>query len=139
MLNKVTLIGRLGDDPKINQMPSGGSVANVSVATSRRWKDKESGEKKEETEWHRVVMFNRLAEIVGEYLKKGSLIYVEGRIRTRKWQDEKGEDRYSTEIVAEQMQMLDTKSGGDGQQKAEQQYQQHQQNAPADYEDDIPF
>ncbi len=114
MLNKVTLIGRLGADPEIKYMANGGAVTNINMATSRRWNDKQSGERRDETEWHRVVFFNRIAEIVGEYLRKGSLVYVEGRIRTRKWQDQNGQDRYTTEIVAEQMQMLDSKSGGTG-------------------------
>lgn len=112
MLNKVTLIGRLGADPEVKSLPSGGSVTNISLATTRRWKDRQSGERRDETEWHRVTFFNRTAEVVGEYLRKGSLIYVEGRIRTRKWQDQNGQDRYSTEIIADQMQMLDSKSGG---------------------------
>ncbi len=112
MLNKVTLIGRLGADPEVRSMSSGGTVTNINMATSRRWNDKQSGERRDETEWHRIVFFNRIAEVVGEYLRKGSLIYVEGRIRTRKWQDQNGQDRYTTEIVAEQMQMLDSKSGG---------------------------
>ncbi len=114
MLNKVTLIGRLGADPEVRYMPSGGAVTNISLATTRRWKDRQSGERRDETEWHRIAFFNRIAEVAGEYLRKGSLIYVEGRIRTRKWQDQNGQDRYSTEIIAEQMQMLDSKSGGTG-------------------------
>mgnify|MGYP003394221792 CR=1 FL=1 len=114
MLNKVTLIGNLGADPEIRFMPSGGSVANVSLATTRRWKDKQSGERKEATEWHRVIFFNRLAEIAGEYLKKGSQIYVEGRLQTRKWQGQDGQDRYTTEIIAEEMHMLGSRSGGTG-------------------------
>jgi len=114
MLNKVTLIGRLGADPEVKYMPSGGAVTNVSLATTRRWKDRQSGERRDETEWHRITFFNRIAEVAGEYLRKGSLIYVEGRIRTRKWQDQNGQDRYTTEIIAEQMQMLDSKSGGTG-------------------------
>jgi single-strand DNA-binding protein len=112
MLNKVTLIGRLGADPEVRYMPSGGAVANISLATNFRWKDKQTGEKKESTEWHRVVFFNRLAEIVGEYLKKGGQVYIEGRLKTRKWQDQNGHDRYTTEIVATEMQMLDSRSGG---------------------------
>jgi single-strand DNA-binding protein len=112
MLNKVTLIGRLGADPEIRYMPSGSAVANISLATNFRWKDKQTGEKKESTEWHRVVFFNRLAEIVGEYLKKGAQVYVEGRLQTRKWQDQAGHDRYTTEIIATEMQMLDSRSGG---------------------------
>lgn len=114
MLNKVTLIGRLGADPEVKYMPSGGAVTNISLATTRRWKDRQSGERRDETEWHRIAFFNRIAEIAGEYLRKGSLVYIEGRIRTRKWQDQNGQDRYSTEIIAEQMQMLDSKSGGTG-------------------------
>lgn len=114
MLNKVTLIGRLGADPEVKYMPSGGAVTNIGLATTRRWKDRQSGERRDETEWHRVTFFNRIAEIAGEYLRKGSLIYIEGRIRTRKWQDQNGQDRYTTEIIAEQMQMLDSKSGGTG-------------------------
>ncbi|NOQ13733.1 MAG: single-stranded DNA-binding protein [Methyloprofundus sp.] len=112
MLNKVTLIGRLGADPEIRYMPTGGAVANIRLATSSRWKDKQTGERKESTEWHRVVFFNRQAEIVGEYLRKGSLVYIEGSIRTQKWQDQSGQDRYTTEIVAREMQMLDSKPGG---------------------------
>ena len=112
MLNKVTLIGRLGADPEVRYMPTGGAVANITLATNFRWKDKQSGEKKESTEWHRVVFFNRLAEIAGEYLKKGSQLYVEGRLQTRKWQGQDGQDRYTTEIIATEMHMLDSRSGG---------------------------
>ncbi len=112
MLNKAILIGNLGADPEVRYMPAGGAVANITLATSMRWKDKQTGEKKEATEWHRVVFFNRLAEIAGEYLKKGSQIYVEGRIQTRKWQDQNGQDRYTTEIVASEMHMLGSRSGG---------------------------
>ena len=111
MLNKVTLIGRLGADPEVRYMPAGGAVANITLATNFRWKDK-TGEKKESTEWHRVVFFNRLAEIAGEYLKKGGQVYVEGRLQTRKWQGQDGQDRYTTEIVATEMHMLDSRSGG---------------------------
>ena len=114
MLNKVTLIGNLGADPEIRFMPSGGSVANIRLATTRRWKDKQSGDRKEATEWHRVVFFNRLAEIAGEYLKKGSQIYVEGRLQTRKWQGQDGQDHYTTEILGEEMHMLGSRSGGTG-------------------------
>ena len=112
MLNKVTLIGNLGADPEVRYMPAGGAVANITIATTFRWKDKQSGERKEKTEWHRVVFFNRLAEIVGEYLRKGSQVYVEGRLQTRKWQDQSGQDRYTTEIVATEMQMLGSRTGG---------------------------
>ncbi len=111
MLNKVMLIGRLGADPEVRYLPSGSAVTTIRLATSRRWKDKQSGERKEETEWHRVVFFNRLAEVAGEYLKKGSQAYIEGRIRTQKWQQD-GQDRYSTEIIADSMNMLDSRSGG---------------------------
>jgi len=112
MLNKVTLIGNLGADPEVRYMPTGGAVTNISLATTFRWKDKQSGERKDNTEWHRVVFFNRLAEVVGEYLRKGSQVYVEGRLQTRKWQDKDGIDRYSTEIIATEMQMLGSRSGG---------------------------
>jgi len=112
MLNKVTLIGNLGADPEIRYMPNGGAVANITLATTFRWKDKQSGERKDSTEWHRVVFFNRLAEIAGEYLKKGSQVYVEGRLQTRKWQGQDGQDRYTTEIIATEMHMLGSRSGG---------------------------
>jgi single-strand DNA-binding protein len=155
MLNKVILIGNLGADPEVRFMPSGGSVATVRLATTRRWKDRQSGERKEDTEWHRVVFFNRLAEIAGEYLKKGSQIYVEGRIRTQKWQGQDGQDRYTTEIVAEEMHMLGSRSGGSAQFSSSD--QAYSGGAPAasgqkgnmppaapmpdyeDFDDDIPF
>jgi single-strand DNA-binding protein len=108
-VNKVILVGNLGADPETRFMPSGGSVTNVRLATSETWKDKQTGQQQERTEWHRVVFFNRLAEIAGEYLRKGSKVYVEGSIRTRKWQDQSGQDRYTTEIVANEMQMLDSR------------------------------
>ena len=111
-INKVILIGNLGNDPDTRYMPSGTAVTNISVATSRSWKDKQSGEQKEHTEWHKVAMFDRLAEIAAEYLRKGSQVYIEGRLQTRKWQDKDGNDRYSTEIVANEMQMLGGRSGG---------------------------
>ncbi|MCW8127467.1 single-stranded DNA-binding protein [Microbulbifer halophilus] len=112
-INKVILIGNLGVDPETRFTPSGVAVANVSLATSDSWRDKQTGQQQERTEWHRVVFFNRLAEIVGEYLRKGSKVYVEGRLQTRKWQDQNGQDRYTTEIVANEMQMLDSRGGGD--------------------------
>ncbi|CAA9889714.1 Single-stranded DNA-binding protein [Candidatus Methylobacter favarea] len=112
MLNKVILIGNLGTDPEVRYLPSGGAVTTVNLATSRRWKDKQTGEKKEASEWHRVVFFNRLAEVAGEYLKKGAQVYVEGRIQTRKWQDNSGQDKYSTEILADEMHMLGKRDGG---------------------------
>lgn len=110
-VNKAILIGNLGKDPDVRYMPSGEAIANITLATTDTWKDK-SGEKQERTEWHRVSFFGRQAEVVGEYLKKGSQIYVEGRIQTRKWQDKEGQDRYTTEIVADRMQMLGGKSSG---------------------------
>jgi single-strand DNA-binding protein len=113
-INKVILVGHLGQDPEVKYMPSGSAVANVSIATTESWKDKNSGEKQEKTEWHRVVFFARLAEIVGEYLRKGSQIYVEGRLQTRKWQDKNGQERQTTEIIASEMQMLGGKGGGGG-------------------------
>ena len=111
-INKVILIGNLGKDPEVRYMPSGGAVVNVTLATSEGWKDKQSGESKERTEWHNIVFFNKLAEIAGQYLKKGAKVYVEGSLRTRKWQDKEGHDRYTTEIVANEMQMLDSRGGG---------------------------
>ena len=112
-INKVILIGNLGNDPEVKYMPSGDAVANISVATSESWKDKATGEKVEKTEWHRVVLFKRLGEIAGEYLKKGSKVYIEGRLQTRKWQGQDGQDRYTTEIIANDLQMLDGKGGGE--------------------------
>lgn len=112
MLNKVTLIGRLGADPEVRYMTNGDAITTIRLATSRRWKDRNTNERKEETEWHRVVFFAGLAKVAGEYLKKGSQLYVEGRIRTQKWQDKEGQDRYTTEIIAEEMHMLDSRSGG---------------------------
>ena len=111
-VNKVILVGNLGADPETRFMPNGDAVANIRLATTESWKDKASGEKKEITEWHRVVFYRKLAEIVGQYLKKGSAVYVEGRIRTRKWQDKEGRDRYTTEIIANEMQMLGGRAGG---------------------------
>ena len=118
-VNKVILIGNLGNDPEQKSMPNGNAVTNITVATSESWTDKQSGQKQERTEWHRVVFFNRLAEIAGQYLNKGSKVYIEGSLRTRKWQDQNGQDRYSTEIVGSEMQMLDSRGGmqqGGGQQ-----------------------
>lgn len=113
-INKVILIGNLGADPEVRYTPGGSAVASVSLATSMSWRDKDSGETKERTEWHRVVFFNRLGEIVKEYLRKGSKIYVEGSLRTNKWQDKSGADRYTTEIIADNMQMLDGRQGQSG-------------------------
>ena len=106
-VNKVILVGNIGQDPEIRYMPNGNPVANLTLATSESWKDKQSGDVREQTEWHKVVLFNRLAEIAGEYVKKGSKVYLEGSIRTRKWQDQQGQDRYTTEVIGNEMQMLD--------------------------------
>ncbi|MCH4564463.1 MULTISPECIES: single-stranded DNA-binding protein [Halomonas] len=114
-VNKVILIGNLGQDPEVRFMPSGNPVANLRLATTDTWTDRQSGQRQERTEWHTVVMFNKLAEIAQQYLKKGSRIYIEGRLQTRKWQGQDGQDRYSTEIVANDMQMLDSRGGGDAQ------------------------
>ncbi len=167
-INKVILVGNLGQDPEVKYMPSGGAVTNISIATTDSWKDKATGEKKENTEWHRVVFFNRLAEIVGEYLRKGSQVYIEGNLRTRKWQDQNGVDKYTTEIVAREMQMLGSRAGGSSdfnqapqqqggqqqgggqqapqpsQQQSSQQQAPQQQNTPPpqnfdNFDDDIPF
>jgi single-strand DNA-binding protein len=113
-INKVILIGNLGADPETRSMPSGMTVANIRIATSESWKDKQSGEQKERTEWHNVAMFGRLGEIAGEYLRKGSQVYIEGSLRTRKWQDKEGRDRYTTEVIADEMQMLGGRGGGAG-------------------------
>jgi single-strand DNA-binding protein len=113
-VNKVILIGNLGKDPEVKYLPSGSAVCNVTIATSESWKDKDSGEKKERTEWHNIVFYGRLAEIAGEYLKKGSQTYVEGALRTRKWQDKSGNDRYTTEIIVSDMQMLGSRGGSGG-------------------------
>ena len=112
-INKVILVGNLGRDPETRYMPSGGAVTNVSVATSKQWKDRDTGEQKDRTEWHRVVFFNRLAEIAGEYLKRGSKVYVEGELRTREWEKD-GQKHYTTEVVGNEMQMLDSRGGGSG-------------------------
>lgn len=113
-INKVILIGNLGTDPEVRYMPTGGAVANLTIATSESWTDKTTNEKKENTEWHRVVIYQRLAEIAGEYLRKGSKVYIEGRLRTRKWQDQQGVERYTTEIIANELQMLDGRGEGQG-------------------------
>lgn len=132
-VNKVILVGNLGGDPDVRYMPNGNAVTNVTIATSESWKDKQSGQQQERTEWHRVVFFNRLAEIAAEYLRKGSQIYIEGSLRTRKWQDNNGQDRYTTEIVAAEMQMLGSRpdgAPGNYQQQAPQQQGGYQQQAP---------
>ncbi|MEW6984119.1 single-stranded DNA-binding protein [Colwelliaceae bacterium 6471] len=111
-INKVIIVGNLGQDPEVRFMPNGSAVANFTVATSESWKDKQTGEQKEKTEWHRIVMYQRLAEIAGEYLKKGSKVYLEGRLQTRKWQNQQGADQYTTEIIVNDMQMLDSRGAG---------------------------
>jgi len=152
-VNKVILIGNLGADPETRYLPSGGAVTNVRLATSESWTDRNTGQKQERTEWHRVVFFSRLAEIAAEYLKKGSKVYIEGALRTRKWQDKEGKDQYTTEIVANEMQMLDSRGGGGGDYDTgggyapePQQRRSQQQPAPATsggpeeaWDDDIPF
>lgn len=149
-VNKVILIGNLGKDPEIRYMPSGGAAANCTLATSESWRDKSSGEMQERTEWHNIVFFGRLAEIVGEYCKKGSKIYVEGRLQTRKWQDKNGNDRYTTEIVANEMQMLDSRAaGGEGFSGGNRSYGGASEQPAAassaapmandEFDDDIPF
>ncbi len=159
-VNKVILVGNIGQDPETRFSGSGAAITNVSIATSESWKDKQTGQQQERTEWHRVVFFNRLGEIAGEYLKKGSKVYVEGSLRTRKWQDKSGQDKYTTEIVANEMQMLDSRGagqqGGGGQMDQQQQYGGPQASAPQaqqpqsqqpvaaaagadDWDDDIPF
>jgi len=157
-VNKVILIGNLGADPEVRYMPSGGAVTTVTIATSESWKDKETGQLQDKTEWHRVVFFNRTAEVAGEYLRKGSKVYVEGSLRTRKWQDKTGIERYTTEIVSSTLQMLDSKNAGaaggyeGGAAPAARQSSQ-QNNSPAtadefgqgmpaginDFDDEIPF
>ncbi|XKH60342.1 single-stranded DNA-binding protein [Halomonas sediminis] len=132
-INKVILIGNLGQDPEVRFTPSGTAVANLNLATTDTWMDKQSGQRQERTEWHRVVMFNKLAEIGQQYLKKGSKLYIEGRLQTRKWQDQNGQDRYSTEIVANDMQMLDGRGDG-GQQGGYQGAQQPQQPQQGGYQ-----
>ncbi len=144
-VNKVILIGNLGQDPEVKYMPSGGAVCNVSVATTDSWRDKNSGERQERTEWHRVVLFHRLAEIAGEYLRKGSQVYLEGRLQTRKWQDKEGQERYTTEIVAAEMQMLGGRGGGQGFDEspsstpASTSQRREAQQPSTDFDDDIPF
>ncbi|VFR40357.1 Single-stranded DNA-binding protein [plant metagenome] len=161
-VNKVIIVGNLGRDPEVRYSPDGAAICNVSLATTSQWKDKNSGEKREETEWHRVVFYNRLAEIAGEYLKKGRSVYVEGRLKTRKWTDKENIERYTTEIVADQMQMLGGREGGGGGEgggygggESSAPRQRPQQSAPAprpaaqpsspaatnlaDMDDDIPF
>lgn len=146
-VNKVILVGTCGKDPETRYMPSGGAVTSISVATNESWKDKQTGEKQERTEWHNITFFGRLAEIAGEYLKKGSQVYIEGSLRTEKWQDKQGQDRYTTKIIASEMQMLGSRSGGGG----DTSWNQQPNNAPSqepsppstppadDFDDDVPF
>ena len=139
-VNKVIIIGNLGQEPEVRYMTNGNAVANVTIATSESWKDKNTGNNEERTEWHRVVFFRKLAEIVGEYLRKGSKVYVEGKLQTRKWQDQNGNDRYTTEIIANEMQMLDSK-GGNYDKGADDLSAQMAtgQTVTDDFSDDIPF
>ena len=150
-INKVIIVGNVGGDPETRYMPSGSAVTNLTVATNESWKDKQTGEQKERTEWHRVAMFNRLAEIAAEYLRKGSQVYIEGKLRTRKWQDKNGQDRYTTEIIADEMQMLGGRGGGGGggnfgggassggQGGGQGGGSAPPQPGPDDFDDDIPF
>ncbi len=148
-VNKVILIGNLGRDPELKSLPSGQPVANFSIATSEKWKDKSTGETKEQTEWHNIIMFGKLAEIAGQYLKKGSSVFIEGRLQTRKWQDKTGQDRYTTEIIANEMKMLGSRGDQSGSQPAQQPRSQSNQDArnkatfdaqaPAGFDDDIPW
>lgn len=154
-INKVILVGNVGVDPDVRYLPNGNAVTSLSIATSESWKDKTTGEKQDRTEWHRVVCFNRLGEIAGQYVRKGSKLYVEGSLRTRKWQDKEGQDKYTTEIIATDIQMLDSKSGGSTnyedmpqtQQAAPQQQNMNRQSQPSQaaqdafdqLDDDIPF
>lgn len=143
-VNKVILVGRLGAEPESRAFPNGGSVCNLRIATSESWKDKQTGERQERTEWHRVNLNGKLGEIAQQYLRKGSQVYIEGRIQTRKWQDQSGQDKYSTEIVGREMTMLDSKSSGDSKHQPEPAGAAQQQSAPSSgdsnyYDDDIPF
>jgi single-strand DNA-binding protein len=154
-VNKVIIVGNLGKDPETRYMPSGSAVTNLRIATTESWKDKQSGDQQERTEWHAVAMFGRLAEIAAEYLRKGSQVYIEGKLRTRKWQDKEGKDRYTTEIVADEMQMLGSKGGGGagtgssgaaagggasgGGQQRPAAVNESDGGPPGDFDDDIPF
>ena len=141
-INKVILIGNLGQDPEVRYMPNGDGVANITVATSETWKDKNTGEQQERTEWHRVVLFRHQAENAGKYLKKGSKVYIEGKLQTRKWQDNNGVDRYTTEIVARDLQFLDSKGGNGSPQNTSNQDYTGPTDGPdpsMDFDDDIPF
>jgi len=142
-INKVIIVGNLGGDPETRYMPSGSAVTNLTVATNESWKDKKTGEQKDRTEWHKVAMFNRLAEVAAEYLRKGSQVYIEGKLRTRKWQDKSGQDRWTTEIIADEMQMLGGRGGG-GSAPMNSSSDSAPSSAPPqpgpdDFDDDIPF
>ena len=152
-INKVILVGNLGADPDTRYMPSGKAVTNIRVATSESWKDKQTGDMQERTEWHSIVMYDKLGEIAAEYLRKGSQVYIEGKLRTRKWQDKEGKDRYTTEIIADQMQMLGGRGGGGGASSEPREARSTPRQAPAEdrsaapvedagggeFDDDIPF
>ena len=152
-INKVILVGNLGQDPETRYMPSGKAVTNLRLATSDSWKDKQTGDMQERTEWHSIVMYDKLGEIAAEYLRKGSQVYIEGKIRTRKWQDKEGKDRYTTEVIADQMQMLGGRGGGGGASSEPREPRSTQRQAPAEdrstapvedagggeFDDDIPF
>jgi len=151
-VNKVILVGTLGKDPETRYMPSGSAVTNMRIATNEQWKDKQTGEQQERTEWHAIAMFGRLAEIAAEYLRKGSQVYIEGKLRTRKWQDKEGKDRYTTEIIADEMQMLGGKGGGSagagaaagaaasgGSSGGGRAAVNDSGGPPGDFDDDIPF
>ena len=140
-INKVIIVGNLGADPDSRAMPSGNAVTNISVATSESWNDRDTGEKQEKTEWHRVVFFNRLAEIAAQYLKKGSQVYVEGKLQTRKWEDKEGNERWTTEVVANQMQMLGDRMSGDtsNDNSSSSQSSSDNDNPDIEFDDDIPF
>ena len=154
-INKVILVGNLGADPDTRYMPSGKAVTNIRIATSESWKDKQTGDMQERTEWHSIVMYDKLGEIAAEYLRKGSQVYIEGKLRTRKWQDKEGKDRYTTEIIADQMQMLGGRGGGGGGPSEPREPRSQSRQAPAEdradrstadadggggeFDDDIPF
>jgi single-strand DNA-binding protein len=147
-INKVIIVGNLGGDPETRYMPSGSAVTNLTVATNESWKDKQTGEQKDRTEWHKVAMFNRLAEVAAEYLRKGSQVYIEGKLRTRKWQDKSGQDRWTTEIIADEMQMLGGRGGAGGGGGGSAPMSSSQDSSPPsappqagsdDFDDDIPF
>ena len=139
-INKVIIVGNLGQDPDVRTTPTGDVVTTISVATSEKWQDKQTGDVKEVTEWHRIVFYKRKAEVAGEYLRKGSKVYVEGRLRTRKWQDQNGQDRYTTEIIGDVLQMLDSRQSGDNQDKSSTSGKPNHRAESADnLDDDIPF